>query len=157
FTQVKNAVEGEMSRVETYPQDLLIDLESLVISIFDQQSLASQPKYLADLRTGDAVLLRRLYELIHEKTLRGKQMERFPLKLICLAVDAANAGEAKEILLGTDHLLESCSSSNVEEIVSKLRESGIQDAEESLPICMLSGNISGDHRQRFDATQFPGR
>lgn len=56
-------------------------VEPLLLEIFNQP-VENQPKGILDLGCGDGTLLRDFHELISERTLRGRLLHEFPLKVI---------------------------------------------------------------------------
>lgn len=49
------------------------EIETLIISIYDQPSFEEQPKYIADMGCGNGLLLKRIYETIRDKTNQGQR------------------------------------------------------------------------------------
>jgi len=58
------------------------DIEKTILSIFDTHDFLTQPNYIADMGCGDGSLLKKVYEIILEKSARGKVLKQFPLTLI---------------------------------------------------------------------------
>ncbi|MFT7558315.1 MAG: polyketide synthase PksN [Flavobacteriales bacterium] len=58
------------------------DIEKIILSIFDNEQFSDQPNYVADMGCGDGSLLKKLYEIVRDKTVRGKNLELAPLTLI---------------------------------------------------------------------------
>ena len=56
-------------------------IDSYIIKIFNQP-LDSQPKGIADMGCGDGSFLLHLNKIVNENTLRGKNLDRYPLLLI---------------------------------------------------------------------------
>lgn len=58
------------------------DVDQIIQSVFDQKPIEEQPKYIADIGCGDGTLLKRVYDVIREKTERGKVLDKYPLTLV---------------------------------------------------------------------------
>ena len=56
-------------------------IDNIIIDIFNKP-IDSQPKGIADMGCGDGTLLIHLYDIIKNKTKRGKQLEKYPLFVI---------------------------------------------------------------------------
>ena len=54
------------------------DMEEIILSLFNRKPYAEQPKYIADMGCGDGTLLKKIYEIIKHKSLRGK----WPMKWV---------------------------------------------------------------------------
>lgn len=58
------------------------DCQAIIVEIFNQFPIESQPDYIADMGCGDGTLLKRVYQVIQSQTERGRQLDRYPLMLI---------------------------------------------------------------------------
>jgi SAM-dependent methyltransferase len=56
-------------------------IDEIIIDIFNKP-IEEQPQGIADMGCGDGMFLKHLYQLILDKTLRGKQIEKYPLIFI---------------------------------------------------------------------------
>jgi len=56
-------------------------IDEIVIQLFNQP-LTDQPLGIADMGCGDGTLLRHLYNVVKNQTLRGKNLDKYPLKII---------------------------------------------------------------------------
>jgi SAM-dependent methyltransferase len=56
-------------------------IDEIVINLFNQP-INYQPIGIADMGCGDGTLLKHLYSLVKKKTLRGKHLDKYPLKII---------------------------------------------------------------------------
>ena len=56
-------------------------IDEMVVDIFNQP-IESQPLGIADMGCGDGMFLIHLYNLIKEKTLRGKKIDKYPLVIV---------------------------------------------------------------------------
>ena len=57
-------------------------MEEAILAVFNREPYEDQPRYVADMGCGDGTLLRKIYDLIKAKSLRGKVLDRYPVKLI---------------------------------------------------------------------------
>jgi ribosomal protein S18 acetylase RimI-like enzyme len=73
-----------LNTFESSPQSCMLnqELKNQLREIFDAADLAQQPRYIADLASGDGAFLQAVLDLVREQTLRGKQLEQFPLDTI---------------------------------------------------------------------------
>ena len=85
------------------------DVEEIILSIFDKQPFAEQPKYVADMGCGDGSLLKRVFEVIKYKSERGKVLDQYPLELIgidynekALVATSKTLGDIKHIVVQGD-------------------------------------------------------
>jgi len=58
------------------------DCQAIIVEIFNQTPIETQPDYIADMGCGDGTLLKRVYRVIQSQTERGRQLDRYPLMLI---------------------------------------------------------------------------
>ncbi|MGH8553515.1 MAG: hypothetical protein ACRERS_09495, partial [Methylococcales bacterium] len=58
------------------------DSEKIIIEIFNREPLEEQPKFVADMGCGDGEWLKRIYQVVESRTLRGKNLEQYPLLMI---------------------------------------------------------------------------
>ena len=56
-------------------------IDEIIIDVFNQP-IEKQPLGIADMGCGDGMFLIHLYNLIKEKTLRGKEINKYPLVLV---------------------------------------------------------------------------
>ena len=81
-------------------------IDEIITHIFNQP-IEDQPTGIADMGCGDGTLLVHLYEVVKNQTERGKQLDRYPLRVIGADFNAA-AREASGITLkkaGIDHAI----------------------------------------------------
>ncbi len=57
----------------------LSDLDGMIVSIFDAEPVAAQPKYIVSLACGDDLMLKRVCEVVRQKTLRGRMRDAAPI------------------------------------------------------------------------------
>jgi ubiquinone/menaquinone biosynthesis C-methylase UbiE len=58
------------------------DSDKIIIDIFDREPLDEQPRFVADMGCGDGAWLKRIYKVVKSKTLRGRNLDRFPLLMV---------------------------------------------------------------------------
>ena len=63
-------------------------IDDLIINIFNQD-IKNQPKGITDMGCGDGTFLEHCYSIIMDKTLRGKYIKEYPLKLIGADINKA--------------------------------------------------------------------
>ena len=56
-------------------------IDEIIVEIFNKP-IEIQPKGIADMGCGDGTLLKHLYKLIEKKTIRGENLEKYPLYII---------------------------------------------------------------------------
>ena len=69
------------------------------------EQLENQPTHIADMGCGDATLLRGVYQVICDQTLRGRALDCYPLTLIGVDLNPAALAAASRTLTGLPHLL----------------------------------------------------
>jgi len=110
------------------------DLAAIILSIFNRNPLADQPKYLADLRCGDGTLLKKIYEIILEKARLGDIVITYDLRLVGIDSDQENRKKALETLSGLNPFILAGDIRNPKHIIEKLEYAGISDPENILYI-----------------------
>jgi 3-oxoacyl-(acyl-carrier-protein) synthase/SAM-dependent methyltransferase/acyl carrier protein len=81
------------------------DMEAIIVSIFDREPVDRQPKCIADMGCGDGTLLKRIYEIIEAKSLRGKVLDEYPIKLIGVDFNEQALEETERNLQGIDNVI----------------------------------------------------
>lgn len=81
------------------------DAESIILSIFDRQPLSDQPRYVADMGCGDGTLLKRVYQTVVNKTLRGKLLDEYPLTMIGVDFNEKALEATAATLSDMDHIV----------------------------------------------------
>ena len=109
-------------------------LEATLLPLFDHTRFDKQPKYVADMGCGDGTLLKRIYQVIGEKTARGRVLERYPLRLIGIDINDAALQETSLTLQGLDPLVMKGDIGDPERLIADLRERGIADPESILHV-----------------------
>ncbi|UII31931.1 SDR family NAD(P)-dependent oxidoreductase [Fulvivirga ulvae] len=106
------------------------DLQQEIISIFDQPALDRQPRAIAGL--GDSMLLKDIYRIIQDHTLRGRNLEQYPLQIIAFDRDDAELEKASQALksAGIEHQALSGDINKPEDICRALKGVGLEPAKE---------------------------
>jgi 3-oxoacyl-(acyl-carrier-protein) synthase/acyl carrier protein/SAM-dependent methyltransferase len=81
------------------------DMEAIIVSIFDREPFDRQPKCIADMGCGDGTLLKRIYEIIEGKSLRGKVLDEYPIKLIGVDFNEQALKETERNLQSIDNVI----------------------------------------------------
>ncbi|MCP4167536.1 MAG: SDR family NAD(P)-dependent oxidoreductase, partial [Chloroflexi bacterium] len=123
-------VQGSGFQHERY----FADVDEIVVEIFNRRPISGQPCYICDTGCGDGTLLRRLYELICERTARGQVLQRYPLTLIGVDYNQAALEETARTLAGLPHRVLQGDVGNPQQILADLRAQGVEDAEQILHI-----------------------
>lgn len=110
------------------------DMEEIILSIFNRVPFEEQPKYIASMECGDGILLKKIYEAIKNKSLRGKVIKEYPVKLIAMDSDEKALEETAAILEGIEHVVLKGDIGDPEQMVANLRNTGISDVENILYI-----------------------
>ena len=146
-------------------ESYLKDIDEIVLSIFNREPLEGQPKFIADLECGGGGLLKRIHEVIRNRSERGKVLDDYPIAMLPVAGDegvlqiAANALEAANI----PHKAIRADIGNPEQFLVDLKDQGIDDPENILYVCSFLDRDryltpSTNHnaiarRRRFDYTE----
>jgi len=82
------------------------DSEQILIAIFNREPLAEQPRFVADMGCGDGIWLKRTYEIVAAKTLRGRHLDEYPLLMIGADYNAKALEAARRTLetAGVPHI-----------------------------------------------------
>lgn len=110
------------------------DMEEIILSLFNLEPYDSQPVYIADMGCGDGTLLKKVYEIIKNKTSRGKVLKEYPLKLIGVDYNEKALTETHRTLQGIDHIVLKGDIGDPEKMISDLKDKGINDTENILHI-----------------------
>jgi 3-oxoacyl-(acyl-carrier-protein) synthase/acyl carrier protein/NAD(P)-dependent dehydrogenase (short-subunit alcohol dehydrogenase family) len=109
-------------------------MEEFIIQIFDTEPLQTQPRYIADTGCGDGSLLRRVYDTIRHRTLRGKHLDRFPLQLIGVDLNDEALEATRDTLREIDHRTIKGNISDPQKLIEDLKRVGIPDPGDILHI-----------------------
>ncbi|MEK3686077.1 AprA-related methyltransferase [Paenibacillus sp. FSL R10-2736] len=110
------------------------DMEEIVLAIFNREPLAEQPKYIADMGCGDGSLLKKMHAIIRDKTVRGRHLQEYPLKLIGIDYNGKALDATSLTLQGTEHLVLKGNIGDPAQVIRDLRELGIGDPEHILHV-----------------------
>ncbi len=58
------------------------DSDRILIEVFDREPLAAQPRFVADMGCGDGAWLKRIYQVVRTRCLRGRHLDTHPLLMI---------------------------------------------------------------------------
>ena len=95
FGSERNVTHGELGHEETHvDRNLNVlasgmahrryfeDSDAIILQIFNQEPLREQPSFVADMGCGDGAWLQRIFEVVRDRTLRGKHLVEYPLIMI---------------------------------------------------------------------------
>ncbi len=123
-------VQGSGFQHERY----FADVDEIVVEIFNRQPISGQPRYICDTGCGDGTLLRRLYELICERTARGQVLQRYPLTLIGVDYNQTALEETARTLASLPHRLLQGDVGNPQQILADLHAQGVEYPQQILHI-----------------------
>ncbi len=106
-----------------------VEVEEILISIFDKKPYENQPRYVADMGSGDGTFLRRIYETVRDKTERGKVLDKYPLTMIGIDLNQASLNETSKTLGSIDHLTVTGDIGLPSEVQKSLEKLGVQSSE----------------------------
>jgi acyl transferase domain-containing protein/acyl carrier protein len=104
------------------------EVEQILISIFSREPLSAQPRYVADMGSGDGTFLKRVYDTVRDKTPRGKQLSEYPLTLIGIDLNQVSLDETSRTLSGIDHVVVTGDIGNPGKVVENLKALGVDPA-----------------------------
>ncbi|MCB0583368.1 MAG: GNAT family N-acetyltransferase, partial [Phaeodactylibacter sp.] len=102
---------------------------SIIESLFNTETLSSQPHYLADMGCGDGTFLKQIYEFIAQKTLRGRHLNNYPLTLVGIDYNPVALEAAAKNLEGFPHLLITGDISRPYDLAPAFAEKGIDKSQ----------------------------
>lgn len=95
FGPGKNVTHRELGQEETHVDRTLNvlasgtahgryfeDSDAVILQIFNQEPLRAQPGFVADMGCGDGTWLQRIFEVVRDRTLRGKHLGEYPLLMV---------------------------------------------------------------------------
>jgi SAM-dependent methyltransferase len=95
FGLARNVTHGECGVEETHVDRVLNvlasgiahrryfeDSDGIIVQIFNREPLREQPKFVADMGCGDGAWLQRIFQVVRDRTLRGKNLTQYPLTMI---------------------------------------------------------------------------
>ena len=115
-------------------QKYFSDMEKMILAIFNNQSYSEQPRYIADMGCGDGSLLKKIYEIIKDKSFRGKVLQEYPLRFIGIDYNEKALQETAHTLKDIDHIILQGDIGDPETVIANLKNMGIQDPENILHI-----------------------
>ncbi len=115
-------------------QTYFAEMECLLSEVFDRLPLESQPRYVADMGSGDGSLLLRIYEAVRTRTARGRALDRLPLVLIGVDYNEKALESTARTLAGLPHRLVRGDSGDPQALLAELRRQGIADPENVLHV-----------------------
>ncbi|WP_127530237.1 AprA-related methyltransferase [Paenibacillus kobensis] len=110
------------------------DMEEIVLSIFNREPLAEQPRYIADMGCGDGSLLKKMVDIIRDKSVRGRYLQEHPLKLIGIDFNEKALEATSRTLQDTDYLVLKGNIGDPQQVIQDLKELGIDDPEQILHV-----------------------
>ncbi|WP_160717059.1 SDR family NAD(P)-dependent oxidoreductase [Chitinophaga solisilvae] len=110
------------------------DMEDIIIGLFNREPLDQQPRYIADMGCGNGTLLKKLYRIVQEKTIRGKALDAFPLTLIGADYNNEALAETAITLKDIDHRLVKSDIGDPARMIADLQAAGITDVENILHV-----------------------
>ncbi len=110
------------------------DMVERVVAIFDQTPLEAQPKYIVDTGCGDGVLLKTLHTAVAERSLRGRHLGDFPLRMVGVDYNQRSIDASAVTLNGVPHMLLRGDISDPAAIMADLFARGVSHADEVLHV-----------------------
>ncbi|UCE07685.1 MAG: polyketide synthase, partial [bacterium] len=110
------------------------DIEEIILSIFNRKPYEQQPKYIADMGCGDGTLLKKIYEIIKNKSIRGKVLNEYPIKLIGIDLSDRALEETARKLKDIDHQVLKGDIGDPHQMILDLKKNGIRDTENILHV-----------------------
>src|SRR5262249_41720003 len=104
-------------------------MEEIVLAVFNQEPYEEQPRYVADMGCGDGTLLRKIYDIIETKSLRGKALAQYPVTLIGVDYNAKALEATARTLHGYDHIVIQGDIGDPVRMIEDLRAKGTRDPE----------------------------
>lgn len=101
------------------------EVEDILISVFSQEPLSNQPRYVADMGSGDGTFLKRVYETVRDKTPRGEMLDQYPLTVIGIDFNEASLKETSRTLGDIDHIVVTGDIGNPQQAMQTLGKLGI--------------------------------
>ena len=101
------------------------DAEWQILALFNTHDFASQPRYIAAMGCGDGSILKQLYDTIHLRSLRGRELDAFPLTLIGIDTNQTALDDTAHTLANLPHVLLHGDVNDPAQMQSDLRAMGI--------------------------------
>jgi polyketide synthase PksN len=111
------------------PEEYFSDMEKIILSVFDRKPYEEQPKYIAEIGCGDGTRLKKIFEIIKNKSSRGKVLNQYPVKLIGIDSCEKSLEKATDTLQDVEHIILKENYGNFEQVIADLKNAGIEDVE----------------------------
>ena len=111
-----------------------MDVEEMIISIFNRKTYASQPHYVIDMGCGDGSFLKRIYEIICAQTERGKVIQQYPIVMIGVDYNQKALQATQVTLQNIPHYTLQGDIADPKRLIDDLKSLGIKDPENSLHV-----------------------
>jgi len=121
-----------------------VQIDRIILSVFDQFPLEEQPMYVAEMGCGDGALLHRIYKVVLEKTCRGKALDRYPLRLIGVDSDQEALRATACTLRDVPHLVVNGDIENPQQMLRDLALAGVDRFDKILHVRSFR-----DHERRL--------
>jgi len=128
-------------------QKYFADLTLAIIDIFDRTPIENQPCYVADTGCGNGALLKRIYEVIRDKSERGKHLDTHPVTMVGIDLNHAALVESNKTLEDVPHLLIFGDIADPHLIFEDLKKNGVEE-----PRSVLHVRSFLDHNRPFVPT-----
>tara|TARA_B100000029_G_scaffold169787_1_gene166027 strand:- start:6365 stop:7984 length:1620 start_codon:yes stop_codon:yes gene_type:complete len=81
-------------------------IDDIIIDIFNKP-IEKQPKGISDMGCGDGTMLKHLFDIIKNKTIRGKHLDKYPIKVVGADFNKAAREASRKTLFNAeiDHLI----------------------------------------------------
>jgi len=126
-------------------EEYLFEIEEIVLSIFNQKPYSEQPGYIAQMGCGDGRLLKKIYEIVKTKSLRGQVLDEYPVKLIGIDINEGILEKTAQTLQDIDHIVLTGNVGEPEKMINDLQNSGVTDVEKVLHV-----RSRQDHRRCYN-------
>jgi myxalamid-type polyketide synthase MxaE and MxaD len=126
------------------------DVDQMLVAVFDRLPLSEQPRYVADMGCGDGTFLRRVYETVKSRSVRGRALAEHPLTLVGIDFNQAALDATGATLAGLPHVLLQGDIGNPQALLTAFRERGID------PDAVLHIRSFLDHDRPYVPGSFEG-
>ncbi|PSL48183.1 acyl transferase domain-containing protein [Chitinophaga niastensis] len=109
-------------------------MEDIIVRLFNREPFEKQPRYIADMGCGNGALLKKIYEIIRDKTLRGKVLDTYPITMIGADFNSEALVETAITLNSIDHKLVKGDIGDPAQMIADLKKMGIEDVENILHV-----------------------
>ncbi|HEX6095134.1 MAG TPA: GNAT family N-acetyltransferase, partial [Thermoanaerobaculia bacterium] len=127
------------------------DIRQKVVDIFNEEPLEAQPRAVVDVGCGDGSLLAQVHHTIREHTLRGRHLDRLPVRLVGVDYNREALEETARTLADVEHHTLHGDINRPEELRRALERIGVTRDQRVLHIrSFLDHNIHVSARQQAD-------